>query len=69
MPSLDALYRHWLRSQYTVLLWQQATCESVVMPPYSIYGWIAQEDGSLICDWGSSESLSKLCLSSDYGGF
>ena len=60
IPSLAALHCHWLRSNYALLLWQQATHQYVTMPPLSIYGWIVQEDGSLACGWDSVENFSKV---------
>ena len=59
MPSVDALRRHWLRSTYVSLLWQQASCRHVVMPHLELYGWNIV-DGVLYCDWDSPENIFKV---------
>ena len=59
MPSLDALRRHWLRSIYVSIMWQQADQSHIVMPHLELYGWQII-DGLLQFDWDSAENMSKI---------
>ncbi len=60
IPSNDALYRHWLRSVFVLLLWEQALETSVQMPTLYNYGWKNQGNGRISIDWDSNSNLNEI---------
>ena len=55
MPSLDVLWRHWLRSCWIIDMWRQADVNRMDVKPVTDYGWKTVDQCLLI------ETALKMC--------
>jgi hypothetical protein len=57
VPSISALWHHWLRATYVCKLWSNSTLSDIYLnlslPENS--GWLLKDDGSYVIDWENQE--------------
>ena len=68
MPSISALWRHWLHTTYICTLWQNSHISDVYInvPLSQQAGWIITEDGSYSIDWEDPDKLKLIRKNIDY---
>jgi len=59
IPSLEALFRHWKRSCWVSIVWNQAVLNEINHPPLNQFGWKQSQD-SLNIDWDSENNLTNI---------
>ena len=59
IPSVDALYRHWLRSCWVLDMWAQANSNEIILKPLLLYAW-KRSDGKLQFDWDSDTNIQRV---------
>ena len=55
-PSVEALWRHWLRTCWVSNFWKQAGCNQYSLLDIIQFGWKISE-GSLLIDWDAPENI------------
>ena len=62
MPSLTAMWRHWLRSCWVANMWYNSTEEDPFhdLPPPEQCGWCRDEQGAYKYDWECPEVTSRV---------
>ena len=59
IPSVDALYRHFLRAMWVIHYWKQSTNNTITLPPIENYGW-KKSSGTVSPDWDSDENIKAI---------
>ena len=59
IPSIEALYRHWMRACWVIDMWRQAESNEIVLKPLELHGWKVNE-GKLAIEWDSDENIEKI---------
>lgn len=67
MPSVTALYRHWLRTSYISCLWNNADNHDVYvsLPIPEESGWLLNPDGEYTIDWEDKNMMAEIGLTID----
>ena len=60
LPSVEALYFHWLRSCWVCKVWSQADKNLVVYPPLEDFGWSITNDETICLVWDTPENIQKV---------
>jgi len=60
IPSVDALERHWKRSQWVLAVWRQANRNNIHYPPLDVNGWKLTDADTLIVNWDSDENMAEV---------
>ena len=62
MPSLTAMWRHWLRSCWVAKMWHNSTEEDPYndLPSPEVCGWCKSEGGVYTYDWECPEVISRV---------
>ena len=59
IPSVDALYRHFLKAMLVIHYWKQSTNNTITLPPIDKYGW-KKNNGTVSPDWDSDENIKAV---------
>ena len=59
VPSMEALYRHWMRTCWVIHMWKQANKNIIELLPLTKHGWKLEND-ILTSDWDSEENIQNV---------
>ena len=60
IPSIEALYRHYLRSSWVIDYWRKASHSNMQLLPVTNFGWKLDKEGTLEIEWDSNENIKSI---------